>query len=212
MKHFFLIFAAVIAFNFSSQVQRVVEGKSIIRENIIANSEFNFFRDWTVESTFKSGIGEVVSIFPVVFSTADNKIVLHGLQLDAFVKNQISVLTPPTVGLPNVANKADFFARSIFIDKDEVKKLINYIERDIIPNIESSYKKQSKEYIFKSKEMFMSFLVKEKKQRITMHIVDYGPLGNGIGGGSEIEFWTESQVETIPAFLSAIKDAYAKMK
>ena len=154
----------------------------------------------------------MVSIFPVVFSTADNKIVLHGLQLDAFVKQQMTVFTTPTVGLPNVANKSDFFTRSIFIDKDEVKKLINYIERDITPNLESSYKKQSKEYIFKSKEMFMSFLVKEKKQRITMHIVDYGPIGNGIGGGSEIEFWTESQVETIPAFLSAIKDAYAKMK
>ena len=45
-----------------------------------------------------------------------------------------------------------------------------------------------------------------------MHIVDYGPLGDGKGAGEQIEFWTESQVETIPKFLSSIKDAYSKMK
>lgn len=214
MKSVFSIFAIAIAIGFSAQVQRTVEGKSLIRENIIANNEFNFFRDWTVESTFKSGIGEVVSIFPVIFSTPDNKIILHGLQLDAFVKRQLTVFAPPAIGgLPNIADKTnDFYSRSIFIDKEEVKKMINYIERDIVPNLDKTYKKQSKEYVFKTKEMFMSFLIKEKKQRITMHIVDYGPIGDGIGGGSQIEFWTESQVDTIPAFLSAIKEAYSKMK
>ena len=68
------------------------------------------------------------------------------------------------------------------------------------------------EYVYKCKEMFMSFLIDEKTLRITMHIVDYGPLGDGKGAGEQIEFWTESQVETIPKFLSSIKDAYSKMK
>jgi hypothetical protein len=60
--------------------------------------------------------------------------------------------------------------------------------------------------------MFMSFLIDEKTLRITMHIVDYGPLGDGKGAGEQIEFWTESQVETIPLFLTSVKDAYSKMK
>ena len=45
-----------------------------------------------------------------------------------------------------------------------------------------------------------------------MHIIDYGPLGDGTGGGDQIEFWTESRVDDIPAFLETIKSFYATMK
>ena len=70
------------------QVQRITEGKSIIRENIIQNNEFNFLRDWNKVATFKSGIGETVELFPIVFSIPEKKIELYGLQLDAEVKPQ----------------------------------------------------------------------------------------------------------------------------
>jgi len=86
------------------------------------------------------------------------------------------------------------------------------LERDVVPNLKTTYKEQSKEYVYKCKEMFMSFLIDEKDLRITMHIVDYGPLGDGIGGGEEIEFWTESQVDKIPGFLTSVKEFYTNMK
>jgi hypothetical protein len=60
--------------------------------------------------------------------------------------------------------------------------------------------------------MFMSFLIDEKDIRITLHIMDYGPLGDGTGGGQEIEFWTESQVDKIPEFLTSVKEFYSNMK
>lgn len=209
----------ILSFTLSSlfcfgQVQRVVEGQSIIRENIIANNEFNFFRDWNNVASFRSGIGESVVLFPVVYSTHDSKITLYGMQLNAFVKRQATLGGPVSTNVPNFASAygKDFFMRSVFLDKDDVKKMITYIERDIVPNLKTTYKKQSKEYVYKCKEMFMSFLIDEKTLRITMHIVDYGPLGDGKGGGDQIEFWTESQVETIPLFLSSVKDAYSKMK
>lgn len=210
----FALLLLLISINTFGQVQRAIEGQSIIRDNIIANNEFNFFRDWNNIASFKSGIGESVILFPVIYSTPDSKITLHGLQLNAFVKRQV---TSNTFVSTNVSNFAaaygkDFFTRSIFIDKEDVKKMIAYIERDIVPNLKTTYKKQSKEYVYKCKEMFMSFLIDEKTLRITMHIADYGPLGDGIGGGEQIEFWTESQVETIPKFLASIKEAYSKMK
>ena len=213
MKHLFILlfFANITAFG---QVQRVIEGQSIIRDNIIANNEFNFFRDWNNIASFKSGIGESVMLFPIVYSSPDGKVVLHGLQLNAFVKRQVPATVYTSTNVSNFASAyaKDFFSRSIFIDKEDVKKMITYIERDIIPNLETTYKKQSKEYVYKCKEMFMSFLIDEKQLRITMHISDYGPLGDGHGAGEQIEFWTESQVETIPKFLASIKEAYAKMK
>jgi len=213
MKHLF-IFLLFISINSFGQVQRAIEGQSIIRDNIIANNEFNFFRDWNNVASFKSGIGESVVLFPIVYSTPDSKITLHGLQLNAFVKRQVTANTYVSTNISNFASAygKDFFIRSIFIDKEDVKKMIAYIERDIIPNLKTSYKKQSKEYVYKCKEMFMSFLIDEKTLRITMHMVDYGPLGDGKGGGEQIEFWTESQVDTMPKFLASIKEAYAKMK
>ena len=213
MKHLFILLI-LASFNTYGQVQRVIEGQSIIRDNIIANNEFNFFRDWNNTASFKSGIGESVILFPIVYSTPDSKVVLHGLQLNAFVKRQVASNVYVSTNISSFASAyaKDFFIRSIFIDKEDVKKMITYIEREIVPNLKTTYKKQSKEYVYKCKEMFMSFLIDEKQLRITMHLSDFGPLGDGNGGGDQIEFWTESQVETIPKFLASIKDAYSQMK
>jgi hypothetical protein len=197
----------------NSQVQRAIDGQSIIRDNIIAHSEFNFLRNWSKNASFKSGIGESVVVFPVVFCTPDNRVNLHGLQLNAFVKRQLTSTTYVSSNVSNFAKgfNKDFLYRSIFIDKEDVKRLITYMERDIVPNLKTIYKEQSKEYVYKCKEMFMSFLIDEKDLRITMHIMDYGPLGDGKGGGEQIEFWTESQVDKIPVFLNSLKEFHSKM-
>ena len=50
-----------------SQVQRTLIGKSVIREHIILYDEFNFTRDWNKIAQFKSGIGETVDLFPIIF-------------------------------------------------------------------------------------------------------------------------------------------------
>ena len=68
MKKIFAITLLFISVSSYSQVQRAIVGQSFIRENIIANSEFHFFRDWSVIATFKSGIGESVEFFPIIFS------------------------------------------------------------------------------------------------------------------------------------------------
>ena len=53
MKHLFILLI-LASFNTYGQVQRVIEGQSIIRDNIIANNEFNFFRDWNNTASFRS--------------------------------------------------------------------------------------------------------------------------------------------------------------
>jgi hypothetical protein len=198
-----------------AQVQRTIEGTSIIRENIIKNSEFNFIRDWNKIAKFESGIGESVQVFPVKFSSTDGKTNLFGLQMYAFVKPQDGLTF--RVSGNNVSGLGrkykGFIQRSIFIDKEDVSKMITFIERDIMPNLKVTFKKKSQEYIYKCKEMFFSFLIDENELRITMHLNDYGPYGDGRGAtGEQIEFWTESQVKEIPEFLKEVKDAYSKMK
>jgi len=213
MKKLFVLLCVLFeASVFTAQVQRAVDGQSIIRDNIVANEEFRFFRDWTKVAVFKSGIGETVELFPITFTVPTKKIELSGLQLDAEVKPQNEALrasyTP--AGL-NLMNK-DFIKRSIFIDKQDAARFISFIEREVIPHLKDSYKKQSMEYVFKSKEMFFSFLIFEKTARITIHIIDFGPLGDGSGGGDEIEFWTEARIDEIPDMLATLKAFQSKMK
>jgi hypothetical protein len=211
MKKIILLIVLIFTFTINAQVQRSIEGKSIIRENIKLNNDFNFFRDWSKTATFKSGIGETVELFPIVFSTPDKKIELYGLQLDAEVKPQEGSIAIRNSSGMFTLNK-NFIKRSIFIDKVDVSRMITYIQRDILPNLKSTYKKKSKEYVFKTKELFFSFLIYEKTARITIHIMDYGPLGDGMAAGEQIEFWTESKVDEIPELLETIKSFYASMK
>ena len=210
---FFIFIGLLLPYSVFSQVQRTVIGKSIIREHIIQYEEFNFMRDWNKIAQFKSGIGETVDLFPILFSVPGKKIELTGLQLDAEVKPQQSniYVYRNSSSVYNLNNK-DFIKRTVFIDKVDVGRMIGYIERDIIPNLKTTYKKKSKEYIFKSNELFFSFLIYEKTARITMHIVDFGPLGDGMGGGEQIEFWTESRIDDIPSLLETLKLFYSNMK
>jgi hypothetical protein len=202
MRKVILLLSLFICFSTTAQVQRAIEGSSTIRKNILLNQEFDFFRDWTNIASFKSGVGETVKMFPITFTTPDKKTTLQGLQLDAEVK--------PQETSTSIINK-NFLKRTIFIDKKDVLGMISYIERDIIPNLKTTYKKQSKEYVFKSDEMFFSFLINEKDLRITIHIADYGPLGNK-PGGDQIEFWTESKVDDIPNLLNTLKTFAKQMK
>ena len=210
MKKIFAITLLFISVSSYSQVQRAIDGRSFIRENIIANSEFHFFRDWSVIANFKSGIGESVEFFPIIFSLPNSKIEVHGLQLDAEVKPRDNQMRNSLSSI-RLRNK-DFVKRSVFIDKVEVGKMITFIERDIVPHLKDTYKNKSKEYVFKSKEMFFSFLIDEKDARITIHISDFGPLGDGTDGGDQIEFWTESKIDDIPKLLTTIKAFYSNMK
>ena len=58
MKKILFLLLMAFVLKAESQVQRAIVGQSVIRDNILAYSEFNFFRDWNVVATFKSGIGE----------------------------------------------------------------------------------------------------------------------------------------------------------
>jgi hypothetical protein len=211
MKYIVICILLLNYLNVNSQVQRAINGSSVIRENIISNTEFHFFRDWSRIATFKSGIGETVELFPIVFTNTMNKSEIYGLQLDAEVKprnNEMKLIGYSGFGLKN----KDFIKRSIFIDKIDVGKMITYMERDVIPHLKDSYKDKSKEYVFKSRELFFAFLIYGKDARITMHISDFGPIGDGSGGGDQIEFWTETQVDDFPKFLSILKSFYLNMK
>ena len=212
MKRILTLLLLSTTLSIGAQVQRAIIGHSIIRDNILANYEFDFFRDWNTVATFKSGIGESVTFYPVTFSVADKNIKLFGLQVDILVRSReqngyVVGGIARVSGMP----KMELIERAIFIDKNDAIGFAEYLKNQVVPNLKKKYKKQSKEYIFKSREMFFSFLIDENKARITMHFSDFGPHGN-VAGGREIEFWTEAKIDDIPVLLAKIEAFIELMK
>jgi hypothetical protein len=212
MKRLVTLILLSSTLSIGAQVQRAIIGQSIIRDNILVNSEFDFFRDWNTTAIFKSGIGETVTFYPVTFSIPEKNVKLFGLQVDVLVKSreQNGYYTGAS-GAIGGAVKTEFIERSIFIDKNDAVGFADYLKNQVVPNLKKKYKKQSKEYIFKSREMFFSFLIDENKARITMHLSDYGPLGNE-PGSRQIEFWTEAKIDDIPLLLTKIEAFVDAMK
>lgn len=83
---------------------------------------------------------------------------------------------------------------------DEVDEFIQFIEKNVIPNLDLKFKKKSTEFIFKAKEMTFSYIVDEKRKRITIWLNNYEQEGQ-----LNYSFWTETQVSKIPDLLEVLK-------
>lgn len=138
-------------------------------------------KDWNTIAEFQSGIGKYVNFYPIEVINLKSNTKVRALQLDMFIKK------------PEVYKTA-------WVGLDEIDEFILFIENNVVPNLELKFKKQSTEYIFKAKEMTFSYLVDEKRKRISITLNNYD--------GGEIPnyyFWTETQVNKIPNLLEVLK-------
>lgn len=138
-------------------------------------------KDWTTTAEFKSGIGEYVKFFPVEVIDLKSGKKLNALQLDMFIK------------------KPDIY-KTAWIGLSEIADFINFVEKNIVPNLDMKLKKKSSEFIFNAKEMTLSYFVYGRKRRLTIKLNDYDD--------SKIKnytFWTESQVDKITNLLEVLK-------
>lgn len=138
-------------------------------------------KDWTTTAEFKSGIGEYVKFFPVEVIDLKTGKKMNALQMDMFIKK------------PNVH-------KTVWVGLDEISDFINFVEKNVIPNLEMKLKKKSSEFIFNAKEMTLSYFVYERTRKLTIKMNDYDD--------SEIKnytFWTETQVDKIPSLLEVLK-------
>lgn len=138
-------------------------------------------KDWNTVAEFSSGIGEFVNFYPIEVIDLKTKAVVNALQLDMYVKK------------PEVNKTA-------WVGLDEVDEFIQFIETNVIPNLDLKFKKKSTEFIFKAKEMTFSYIVDEKRKRISIWLNNYEKEGQ-----ANYYFWTETQVDKIPDLLKVLK-------
>lgn len=138
-------------------------------------------KDWNIKAEFKSGIGEVVSFFPVeaIDLKSNNKV--KSLQMDMTLSTN--------------------YFKSSWIDLNEVDEFILFIEQYVIPNLkDKTEKKQSTTYIFNSREITFRFYIQNTFRKISIYLKDNGVTDN------QNYFWTESQVSKIPELLIMLKE------
>lgn len=138
-------------------------------------------KDWNTVAEFSSGIGEFVNFYPIEVIDLKTKAIVNALQLDMYVKK------------PEVNKTA-------WVGLDEVDEFIQFIETNVIPNLDLKFKKKSTEFIFKAKEMTFSYIVDEKRKRISIWLNNYEKEGQ-----ANYYFWTETQVDKIPDLLKVLK-------
>lgn len=169
---FLLIFTS---FSFSQNIE------SSTRKFIDEAQFTQINKDWTTIAEFKSGIGETVEFYPIEVINLKTGAKTNALQLDMKIKN------------PDVFKTA-------WVGLEEIDEFINFIEENVIPNLDLKYKDKSSEFIFKANEMTLSYFVYEKNRRLTIKLNSYDD--------SEFKnytFWTETQVDKIPRLLEILK-------
>ena len=172
----------VITINYSqkknSDTRQFIENAEITQIN----------KDWNVKAEFKSGIGELVSFFPVEAIDLKSNKKVKSLQMDMTITSQFF-------------GKSSSYFKSSWIDLNEVDEFILFIETYVIPNLkEKTERKQSTTYIFNSREITFSFYIEKSSKRISIYLKDNGVTDN------ERYFWTETQVNKIPELLTMLKE------
>lgn len=140
-------------------------------------------RDWSIKAEFRSGLGEVVSFFPVEAIDLKSNSKINALQMDMTVTD---------------GNRSYF--KSSWIDLKEVDEFINFLESYVVPNLkDKAESRQSITYVFNSKEIRFSFHIERNSKRISIYLKDFGVTDN------YRYFWTETQVSRIPDLLNMLK-------
>ncbi len=101
--------------------------------------------------------------------------------------------------LDRYIRKPDVY-KTAWVGLDEITDFINFVEKNVIPNLDMKLKKKSSEFIFNAKEVTLSYFVHEKRRRLTIKLNNYDD--------SEIKnytFWTETQVDKLPNLLEVLK-------
>ena len=177
---------SIVSINYAQQEKPNSETRQFIDNAEI--TQIN--KDWNVKAEFKSGLGEVVSFFPVEAIDLKSNKNVRSLQMDMTVK----------YGNMMTGQNNTYF-KSSWIDLNEVNEFILFIEKYVIPNLkDKTERNQSVTYIFNSREITFSFYIEKSTRRISIYLKDNGNTDD------QHYFWTESQVSKIPELLTMLKE------
>ena len=184
MKKIILTLILLLSFNIINSQN---ENKESTTRQFLEKAQFTQInKDWRTIAEFNSGIGEYVKFYPIEVINLKTKEKQKALQLDMYIKK------------PEVY-------KTVWVGLDEIDEFISFIDDNVTPNLNLKFKKGSREYIFKAKEMTLSYLIDEKDKKISIILNNYEKEGQ-----LNYYFWTETQVNKIPELLEVLKEIKQK--
>lgn len=167
-----------------STITYAQQPKNSDTRTFIESAEFTQVnKDWNVKAEFKSGLGEIVSFFPVEAIDLKTNSKIKSLQMDMTINNL----------------NYNYFKTS-WIDLNEVNEFINFLELYVIPNLnDRTENNQSTTYIFNSKEIQFNLYLAKNSRRVSIYLKDLGVTDYNH------YFWTETQINKIPDLLNMLK-------
>lgn len=189
------------SFSFAQVVY--VDGNSEVRKFIGKEPKFNFFRDWTYKAEYTSGIGEYVQFYPVTLSNLSTNQKMNAIQIDVMIKvDQNAMAGFKSIG-PKFGSK-DELKSTAYMTREELKEFIDFLEKNIAPNLNVKFSKKSSQYIYKAKELVFSYLIDEKDKRVEISIPEID-RESGLNTGKFLDFWTDKNVDDVKSLITMLK-------
>jgi hypothetical protein len=181
MKKFKIIFV----FLFVSGYCFGQENESSTRIFISQATYYQINKDWNITAEFNTGTDDNAKFFPIEVINLKTMEKQRALQIDMYVKILNETLTA-------------------YVGYDEIDEFIIFLEKHVIPNMASKFKKKSSEYRFIGKEMVFSYLTDEKHKTVTIVLKQY-EFGIDDKDRPKFQFFSESQSDEIIKLLNVLK-------
>ena len=183
---------------------RPMEAHSKLRIKQLNEKEYIFQKNWNKTADFKSGIGEIVKIFPVKLINTKTKEETNGFQLEGNIFIERNRLHSSDL-ISMIVDKYLTYSGSALIDEDESQEIISFLEKIVIPNLNNTFDNISTEYVLKLSEVIFRYKINEFDRRFSIEFINHNSELYSIEDENLLIFWTESKVDKIQKFVQLLK-------
>ncbi len=188
-----LLFLLVTGFSFLGLAQQN-QGSSV-RKMLDNATRVKYEWDYANRVEFRSGIGEKARFTPATITDLNTGKVTKALYVELYVK------ASSMPSLNNALRSNDYYAYA-WVSIDEVKKLIDFLEKYVVPNLQTKLVKKEIHYDIRATEMTISYHIINSIRKFYIQLNDYN---NGNVNFNAYTFWTSTQINKIPELIEKLK-------
>jgi len=160
------------------------KNESKVREVLTSSQHIKVVEDWSRVASFESGMAEYVKFIPITITDLKTGSKTKAFRVDMYIRSDY-------VKDLKIYKKA-------YISYDEVQDFINFLEKQVIPNLNLEIPKNEVAF-YKFNSIELSFVYKIRKKNKRTIIINFNSTDR------DNTFWTKTQVKKIPELIKVLK-------